>query len=192
MSSLQFWVDQQEETRLVGQIRPPIAGGDTVISATVLSGSQASIDIPNIPATFTALRIFALMRCDTVATFDSFKMQFNGDTGNNYDFGNAAGGSAGSSFGANATSGIAAHIQASTSTANRFSPVEILIPFYANTVTFKGATMTSYHWRAAGSFFGEAGGGEWLNTAAINRVTFVTTTGNNFSANTSVTLYGVK
>src|SRR4051794_29698122 len=61
------------------------AGGLVLVASTTLGSTAASVDFPSIASTYGHLRLIIRARGDAAATAVSVGLQFNGDTGANYD-----------------------------------------------------------------------------------------------------------
>jgi hypothetical protein len=133
-------------------------------------------------------------RGDIAATTSSVLMQFNGDTAGNYDWqqlrGAAATASASEAF-AN-TTGVVGVSPGGTAGANLFGAISLFIPHYAGTTNNKTWVSTSFAkvGTTTGLVLRDDFGGGWRSSAAINRVTFLPTSGN-FVTGTRVTLYAL-
>lgn len=172
------------------------SGMYSIISDTILLASAANFDITGIPATYRSLKLIATLRSDRAAVYtDSVKLKINNDGGNNY-FGFLEWGppAAGSSEQVAAGGPYFVHYTCAASTpASWFSNLDILLPDYANTVTYKSwlSVGGSPNRNAAGQIFIYRGTGLWTSTAAINRITIYPTTGPNFITGSRCTLYGI-
>lgn len=164
------------------------------ISDTTLGGSAANIDITSISATYAHLLVVAYTRGDAAAASTGLRLQFNGDTAANYDSqsltGNAALTIAGEAFGLTVLG--AGSIPANTAGANLFSANVLFIPHYAGAANNKVclALNSLKVGTTTGLLFSIFQHGFWRSNAAINRITFLPTTGN-FVAGTRITIYGM-
>lgn len=143
---------------------------------------------------YTHLKIFYDARGDQSATSSLMNLQFNGDTGSNYD-------AQRSSFNTGsglteqiaATSGIIGAVTAATGAANYSTSGEITIPNYRNTTFYKSAmsqiagplTVTT-----TGNLFSRIHSVWWRSTAAVASITLTLASGN-YVAGTKFSLYGV-
>jgi len=172
------------------------AGHDwALIADSTLGADAASITFSSIPATYKHLRLVLSGR-STLGSVDNLTVQFNADTGANYDtqylYGNhatiAAAGVAGSSIpyagvipGTNVVRGSMQAV------------VDMIIPNYLGTTFekvcfvcsgFSDSTVTNnYFWNSVTN---------WRNTAAITEVKLITHSSSNWKAGTRATLYGAK
>jgi hypothetical protein len=129
------------------------------------------------------------------ATNTVYSVQLNGDTGSNYDavdmtFNN----NASISGSAVATTKIfCGWVPAATGVANTSSSGSITIYNYANTTfqkTVEATGMVKTSNAAVTGLFITRNNGWWRNTAAINRVDVILTSGN-FVSGSQVNLYGI-
>lgn len=166
-----------------------------LISSQVLGSSTNSVTFSSIPQTYTDLKIISSTRGDSTAA--NINLIFNGDSGTTnwtYTYIRGDGSttvSTSSSSGSNAT--YLLNTDRSAATANTFSNDEIYIPNY--TLTTKKQTFS----------FGVAEDNTASNyplitetaslyqgTAAITSLNISLNGGNNFVANSSFYLYGIK
>lgn len=153
------------------------------IATTTASGSQTTITLSSIPATYTDLK---LVVDGTVATNDFVYIRLNSDTGSNYSTTWIIGdGSTASSLRQTAADKIYTDFYV-TSTGRSVMVAEF--NNYSNTTTYKTVLMRSNNASNRVSL----ACGLWRNTAAITSITVYSTTGYNFSSSTTFTLYGIK
>jgi hypothetical protein len=172
------------------------SGAMTLIGSATASGSTASISVSAIPGTFNHLKIVVLARQSGAGTIALGYMQFNGDTGTNYDYENLNAISAGTTFAQTIadTRAVIMGILGSTATANRSAVAEILIPMYAGTTFDKEGIAT---WAAnAGTGANTQGTGilgfAWrpATPAAITSVALLASSGN-LVAGSTMFVYGI-
>lgn len=151
----------------------------TPIATYTIPSAQTSYTFSSIPGTYTDL---VIVFNGATSTASAINMQFNGDTGSNYNFlymfGNGAGVSSGNitngtnldAFYCNTTiSAQVAHIQSYSNTnvrknyVSRFNPVTQFTGMYA---------------------------GEWASTSAITSIKFETS--GTISTGSTFTIYGIK
>lgn len=171
---------------------------DPIVDYTVTGSAVATIDTNtllggNIPATYSHLRMLLLLRETGVTTRDTFALQFNGDTGANYEnqLITGLGSSPGAAGGVSQTSAIAGGIAGSTATASRFSQTVVDLLEYKGTTKHK--TYSSFSSLMAGGGTNTilySTGGLWANTAAITRIVVIPGTGN-VDLGSRLVLYGV-
>lgn len=174
------------------QFSPPL--GYTQIADTTLSGSAATITFSSIPQIYKHLRIVVQARGDAAAAFVDCNIQFNGDTGANYDTEVLSGVNV-TAAAANANGAVAGNtfsFPGTTVTRANLAGVGIIeIPNYAGT-TFEKQVIASGGQAdstpANMGFFNRLS--SWRNTAAISSITLKTSSGN-FVAGTRATLYGM-
>jgi hypothetical protein len=168
-------------------------GAQTLISEVVTSSSQASVSFSSIPNTYRDLIIIVRGRGTKSATSANLLLQFNGDTGANYDMqvlqGFGTGSGASESFGQ--TSAFVAQLSGATATANFAGNAQIRVFDYRGTTFFKNAytpggfqITTSGTGAAVGMFFNQ-----WRSTAAITSVLVFLDSGA-FVDGSVVSLYG--
>jgi hypothetical protein len=167
--------------------------GEKLITETVLGSAQASVTFSAIAATYRDLRLVVRGRGDASATFSLVRMQFNGDTGGNYDWESITSN--------NTTVSGAGHVAqteleigyvtAATSPAGSPAFADVLIMDYRGTVFHKAISAQSSlrQTTAASGLWVRSTSGWWLNTAAITSIVVFPDTGN-FITGTVVSLYG--
>ena len=160
---------------------------------TVGSGGASSITFSNIPQTYTDLCLVVSPRTDraSIAT-DYLKITFNSNT-SSYSGIQLRGD--GSTTGSGTFSGIGAtqyagEINASTSTTNTFSNVQIYIPNYTSS-NYKSYSVESAMENNATANYLTLDAGLWSNTAAITSIAIAPGVGTNFVQYTTASLYGV-
>jgi hypothetical protein len=169
----------------------PTGAYDALGSVTVGSGGLSSITFSAIPQTYTHLQIRYISRDSRNVGNSPVQMQFNSDTGNNYARHDIY--ADGSSVGAEAaasTSSIWMNSSGNSVTSGMFGVGVIDIVDYANTNKYKTSRALSggdYN----GSGFLMLSSGVWLNTTAINSITFTPYTPN-FLQYSNFSLYGIR
>jgi hypothetical protein len=167
------------------------------IQTVTLGTSQSSVTLSSIPSTYKHLqvRIFAATSRATYG-IDDINIQLNGDTGNNYAWHAVLGdGSTASAQAASTTTQISPAATFGTSTGGTFGVGVLDILDYATAgknrttrmlsgVDFNG-TIAGYGGRVS------LNSGLWINTAAVNSITFTGGTGN-IIAGSKFALYGIK
>lgn len=158
------------------------------------SGAIASWDVQSISQAYNHLKLMITARGDTAAANTTCNIQFNNDSGANYDFEvldvYATSVAAGESFAA--TSGQIGYPPAATATADYASDITVDILNYTGTTFNKNANAVG-EWQ-----YGTATANRrwafqttgWRSTAAINRITVLCGTGN-FIAGSRLTIYGL-
>jgi hypothetical protein len=174
-----------------------VAGDFESIATTVVGagGSNGSVTFSSIPQTYKHLQVRALTRTDRAVTDDASLIFLNSDTTKtNYTLHGLRGnGSSASSFGYASSSGLG--IQSitlgNTATAQMFGLIVVDILDYTN--TNKNTTV-----RSLGGMDYNGGGfvdfisGVWLNTAAVNSISFQALNGTEFLQYSHFALYGIK
>lgn len=171
-------------------------GAVTQLFDSTLGGSAASFDITGIAQTANHLQLIAFLRGDNASTAVFVLLRVNGDTTANYAYqevtGNAA--AAGAAEGVTQTSARIGRCSAASAPANSFSPLDVIIPHYAQAANLKS-------WRAAGgprestiggALTADVAIGYWIlgSFAAITQLTIFPSTGN-FVAGSRLSLYGI-
>jgi hypothetical protein len=132
-------------------------------------------------------------RTAAAATSDTLNLQFNGDTGSNYDrqLMSAAATTVSASEALAQTSAAIANCSGNTAPAGASGGGEIVFPSYADTTFNKTATSryTYVTGTATGTVLSRQIGINWRSTAAITSI--VLTASGNFSAGSKFQLYGI-
>jgi hypothetical protein len=170
-------------------------GAWTQISSQTVTGSAvATVSFTSIPGTYKDLILVSRPRGTAAVAAVNLQMQFNSDTGANYDWGTISAASAtvtyGTSVGANSIRVGA--ISAGTSiNANRYGSVTVEIVQYTNISMEKDIISRSWDdaSRTTGTFRRQDGGGTWRNTAAITRIDLAMDSGN-IDVGSTFVLYG--
>lgn len=174
-------------------------GGGAVskIASQTLSGPEAAVTFSAIPDTFANLHITFQARSDDAATEGDFmEMQFNGDVDANYDYTlTRTTNTAVSSIPEIAQNAIGvSNIAAAAATAGSAGLGDISIPDYTGTVFQKQANVSGGYCDAQNAGNDTqvlAGVGQWRNTEAITSITFILSSGANFIAGSTFSLYGL-
>jgi hypothetical protein len=158
----------------------------------------SSLTFSSIPSTYDHLQIHAFSKDSRSPVYSSWGMQFNGDSGNNYNYASpqidsrVSGPFAGNAITANGIPGGAE--PGNSASSYRAASVAKLFD-YRN--TNKYTTVLAY-----GGYVGFGDGsteqgivypveGMWVNTAAVTSITILSG-GGNFQAGTRFSLYGIK
>ena len=173
----------------------------TVIDHTELGASATSWEATGISGSYDHLYLVASVRSDRATTYDTAKLQLNGETGSDYSYTNlyADGAPSASSVkSAGVSSAAFIHcndITGASNTANTFANVTVWIPNYANTANYKQvlvqtgrstASTTAYYWTVS-----LTAGLLTADTAAITGMKLYPSTGPNWVQYSTFTLYGV-
>lgn len=169
-----------------------------ITSQTLLATANPStspVTFSSIPAGFGSLMLIGFGRSQKAGTTsDPITMQFNSDTGANYEtqFQFTTGTSVTASQLTGQTSGDVAELTPAGAIANYSASFSLLIPGYANT-TFYKSWQSRYMMHANGAVVGNINNnmltGAWASTAAINRIDLLT--GSSWVAGSQVRLYGI-
>lgn len=164
----------------------------------VQSSSGATLSFSSIPQSFRHLMLVGSVRSSVSAENDGLLLQFNGDTGGNYDWQRLTANNAtlSGAVGRGVTSIQVGAIEGANSRANSFSPVHIYIYLYAQSATYEKYTLSQ------NTFFGDVSadadmflqlrGGRWRSTAAITSLSLAPLVGPNFVASSGFQLYGIR
>lgn len=176
------------------------AGALTQISKQVLTSPQASITFSGIPQNFNNLLLTLDAASSSAVVLDNSAIQFNGDSGTNYNFQLILMSAAGSSVfntatvAGSANTGCVALVGASAP-AGKSSHTTISILNYAGTTFQKNATCT---WGSNGADASSSANNNlgldyitWKNTAAITSIRLNIVSGGNFVTGSTAILYGV-
>lgn len=169
------------------------------IATTTLGSAQSNITFSNIPADYTHLQLRCMLQTNR-GTYgrDTTLMQLNSDTGSNYSYHNLGGDGSSTYAGGVASSSFIALPQVSTSTAGAdyFGVIIIDILDYKDTTKYK--TIRAIGGGDHNGTIATLGGtvsinsGNWRSTNAITSIKIYPDQGTNFSADSSIQLYGVK
>lgn len=185
-SVVKGWVDSRGAGITAGGGGGSGGGAYVKLGEIITSGGQATATFSTIPQGYRDLELRMYARGSTAATSVEAYIQFNGDTGNNYNWlrWNRTG-----TAGATPTNKInIAEIPASTSPANIAGDSVSNIAAYTQTTFAKRATTVSGGRFTAGSYPQEATG-DWTSTAAITSILVLLAAGN-FVNGSIITLYG--
>jgi hypothetical protein len=162
-------------------------GAMSLITETVTSGSQATITFSSIPSTYRDLLLVHRVRTSAVV---AMYVRFNSDTGTNYvrQFGRVAN----ATFtGLGLAAQTSAQIGTTPSASSHVGAGKTTIYNYRDTNFFKYLTCENGRTdgTTAATQFRDFYSGEWLSTAAINRIDVILDSGT-FVDNSVVSLYG--
>ena len=181
-------------SQISGHLCAPSGAYDSIATVT-LGSSQSSVTFSSIPSTYTHLQIRAIARTDraSIASGDWYKVTLNSDSGSNYAFHQLRGDGASATAAASSSIGFMEVERAAgaASTANAFGTIIFDLLDYANTSKYKTQrTLGGYDNNGAGVV--GLYSGVWMNTSAVNTITFVPGGGTNFVQYTQFALYGIK
>jgi hypothetical protein len=167
----------------------------TLIEAKTLTATAASVTFSSIPQTYTDLLLKFSCRSTSTAGADIYanlRIQFNSDTGNNYNgiltFG--TGGISGSGNYTSQSGNLFSYANGNVTTANTFSNGEIYIPNYVGS-NQKVSSVDCVVENNATTGFVEFAAERWTGTSAITTIDVVSIYGSHTSASTFY-LYGIK
>ena len=157
------------------------------IATQTLTGTSSGITFSSIPSTYTDL---VLVATGLFSAQQSYRMQFNSDTGTNYSSTLLEGnGTAANSY-RYSNQNYFWTMNSMTGDSTAPSPNIFNIMNYSNTTTNK--TVLARENASGGTYPGTgAGVGLWRSTAAINTV-LIYPGGGTFNAGSTFTLYGIK
>lgn len=166
------------------------------VAETVLGANAATIDIQGIPADYKDLVIEASLRSTAAATFDTVLLAVNNDTTDaNYrsqmlQHTNATATPAQNIGAANVRGQVFS--SGASSTTSDFGIIRIRIPDYASALKTKVLHLENHVMltRNSAGLLVRSGFLAWLNTAAVNRITFSGSA--NWLTGSSVSVYGVR
>jgi len=188
-------------TPMLGIMASSISGSKAVtnsyesIQTVTLTGTQASIEFTSIPATYSHLQIRLMARSNRSAVVaDSFQLQFNSDTGSNYDDHYLIGDGSSAASGAEVSNTFVSlyRIAGAGASASTFGVSVTDILDYKNTnkyTTVRGLSGIDNNGDGRVSL----GSGLWRNTAAITSIKLFPNGGSSsFVQYSTAALYGVK
>jgi hypothetical protein len=168
-----------------------VAGGDFVkLDEVIVPSPQTTITFSSISGAYRNLKLVVTGRADD-GNPDIY-MQFNGDTGSNYQYAlTFSGSSNGESAAFSVAHGGIGSVASSSAPANQAGVSEICIYDYARTVFYKSATGQSHRLDGVSTGYVLQYGMTWNSTAAINAILIGKIAGSgNFVTGTVATLYG--
>ncbi len=173
----------------------PGSGALVFLAEFLLGSDSTTVSFTSIPGTYRHLRLVCCGRLTGSVTNAVIGIQFNGDTGSNYDGERAAFFGAGSAFVAGfaqTSGGVADFPGANASSADQAGQVEIVIANYSGTTFNKNVTATSGAvWNTSGNNADvEIFSVMWRNTAAITQIDLLALSGN-FKTGSLFSLYGM-
>jgi len=178
-------------SQISGHLWAPSGAYDSIATATG-TGSNATITFSSIPSTYTHLQVRYINRDTNAGTTDNpLNMQFNGDSNTgNYKthrlYGNGV-----SAFADSYSLSIAGSGVSNNNTNTFYAAGVIDVLDYANTSKYTTVRSLS-GWDGNGSGYIWMISELWMNTSAINSISFSFYSGGNFGTNTQIALYGIK
>lgn len=168
--------------------------GIVKIDERILGTTTADVTFSSIPGGYSALQLHIQARGDTAALVTDLQIQFNADTGTNYDSQSAYGQTASTGAAANLTASsiVLQEISAASAPANHAGTMLLTIPRYAATAFFKAVdgTSTSSFGTGVGALVTRKLSGRWRSTAAITSIKVKPAAGS-FVTGSTFTLYGL-
>lgn len=166
-----------------------------LIQEQLLVGDVASVTFAAIPQTYRHLRLTILGRLTEAVTDNYVYIQFNADTGANYDYQQITGVNtsiAGSAQVAQVKIRLGELVGASASSANMAGHLTVDIPYYSGAVWNKltNALCAFCMGTTTGSLEASHTIGHWRNNAAITSIV-VLPSANNFKTGSLFSLYGL-
>jgi hypothetical protein len=166
--------------------------GYTSLATTTLGSQSSQIDFNGIPSGYTHLQLRLLLRLNQAVTSQNFQIQFNDDTGPNYNWQRVYGAGGGVTCTAdyeNGSSWIQADRTTGTSaTSNCFGMSVTDILDYSASKFKVTRTVAGYDDGPGGYAMYESG--SWLNTSVISKISIKNANG--FLALSTFALYGIK
>ena len=164
---------------------------ESIATTTVGSGGSANIDFTSIASTYSHLQVRGIIRTTTGTNNWDLYARLNNDSASNYAIHSVRGEGSGTP----AAEGFASQTsmvlnRATPGDANIFGGVVIDFLDYANTNKYKTMRGLAGQDRN-GSGIISFNSSLWLNTAAVNRLTFTLASGN-FAQYSTLALYGIK
>jgi hypothetical protein len=170
------------------------AGGGDLVLIDEQAPTGATVTFSSIPNTYRDLHVVVRGRSNRAATFTGVLVQFNNDTGGNYDNqhmqGTNATVQAAQTFGG--TSIPIGYVTGTTASSNVPSTCAVRIFDYRGTTFHKQVISEAFLkiGTSSGNMFIEKRGGEWRNSSAITEIDVICDSGS-FLAGTVVSLYGI-
>jgi hypothetical protein len=161
----------------------------TLISATTLSSSAATVTLGSIPDTYTDLHLVCSLRSDYSNTTNNAYVYFNSSDGGAAKF-LSGNGSAASTLNINYNESYTGNINAATSTSNTFTSYSLYIPNYLSS-NHKSSSQESVTENNATAAVAWLGARLWEFTAAVTSITFRLQF-STYAVGSTFYLYGIK
>lgn len=175
----------------------PVNDTIVVLGDKVLTAVAANFDFTDISQDYRHLMLILSLRSVDAATIDYPAIQFNGDTGANYDsirttWWHSSGFGTVQALAATTTN--MNEMPANTAPANEFGVATIKIPDYISSVKNKelhgeGGLIRD---TGTGNILKSGAFGSWKDTSAITRIVIATLSTSNWAVGSRITLYGVR
>ena len=166
-----------------------------ISSVTVGAGGASSIDFTSIPSTYTDLCVVMSLRSNrATVVYDTGRIRFNSDSGNNYAASKRLygdGGTAISDAPAIVNSGLFEMPTAAGATANTFGNMQVYIPNYAGSA-YKSYSSDGVSENNGTTSFTTLIAGLWNSTSAITSITLTPFAGSAWVQYSTAYLYGIK
>jgi len=165
----------------------------TLIDKAILGSAQSSVVFTSIDNSYTDLKIMASVRSAFTDITDYLYFTFSGSSTYNSTkvlFGSGV--NTGSFNWSSATGVTAGIINAANNTSSTFSSVDIYIPNYLASKYKSVSSDTVQEGNTGTNIYATLNAGLSQSNTAISSITLRTETGNNFVANSSFYLYGIK
>ena len=167
-----------------------------IASSTVGAGGAASIDFTSIPSTYTDLVLKVSGRSSASYTRRVLQLTMNGsssssDYSDRYLYGSGSAAGSGADNVGSQPYILVWDLNAATSTANTFGNIDIYIPNYASTTTYKSVSADGASEDNATTIYMGLTAGLYLQNTAITSLSLKTDSGN-FVQYSTAYLYGVK
>jgi hypothetical protein len=168
----------------------------TLIKGETLASSAASYTFTAIPSTFTDLVVRWSARSAQANATTRININLNGISGTSYSFTKIQG--TGTSASSANVSGFdkwwGEYVSANNATSNTFGSGELYLPNYLSTVNKPASffSVAENNTTANGDWYVSALASLATITSAITSVAFTLNTGDNFMADSSFYLYGIK
>jgi hypothetical protein len=165
---------------------------ELITSVTVGSGGAASVTLPasgTIPQTYTDLKILISARDNSAQIGNNILMQINGGTTSQSV--RAISGDGSSTPNSYSATPIFFTSNGNSSTADTFSNMEVYIPNYASTTTYKSVSVDSVSENNGTTALAQLTAGLYASNNAITTISFVTNGGPNILEGSTFYLYGI-
>lgn len=170
------------------------SGALVELADSVVSGSTTTtISFTSISGAYTTLMIQLTARADEATTADNMKVQFNGDTGSNYDgqYVEVISGQA-ITRNMNTTNMQIGEVMCASAPANSAWVGTLWIPNYTDTTFWKGIQSQGGGDYVSNSIDESTGGsGQWKSTAAVTRIDLIAPASSHWVAGTHARLFGI-
>jgi hypothetical protein len=168
------------------------AAFESIATATG-TGSSGTITFSSIPSTYKHLQVRFNARTTRTGNFEGLLIRFNSDSGNNYAWHalNGSGSSATALADSTTSSGFTGYIATDNYSSNIMGTSIIDVHDYASTSKNKTVrTFTGFDSNGAGQV--AVLSSLWMNTAALNSISIISSFGSNYTTDSTFSLYGIK